>query len=123
MVVRESTDFYAARDEVVAQSQAFIAANCHRPISVMDVAEKASVSVRTLQDRFSKVLGRKVTEEIRRVRIEKAKRELAGSERSIHEIAVRTGFSSNGRLGEAFRRNVGISPSEYRATHRQKRDA
>ncbi len=122
MVVRESTDFYAARDEVVAQSQAFIAANCHRPIGVMDVAEKASVSIRTLQDRFSKVLGRKVTEEIRRVRIEKAKRELAWSERSIHEIAVRTGFSSNGRLAEAFRRNVGVSPSEYRTKHRKKRD-
>lgn len=33
---------------------------------------------------------------------------------SIHEIAVRAGFALNTRLSEVFRRDVGMSPSEFR---------
>jgi LacI family transcriptional regulator len=68
------------------------------------------------------VLGRTVTEEIRRVRIEKAKRELTWSDLSVQEIAVRTGFSSNARLCEAFRRDVGSSPRDYRAKRHKQGD-
>ena len=42
---------------------------------------------RSLQRRFSRVIDWPISDEIRRVRIERAKRELAESKRSIAEIA------------------------------------
>jgi LacI family transcriptional regulator len=114
VVARESTDFYAADDPLVAEAQAYIAQQCHLHLEVTDVAEKLCVSTKTLQNHFASALHRSVAEEIRRVRIEKAKRELATSDYSIHEIAKRAGFASNVRLCEVFRREVGMTPSEYR---------
>jgi AraC-like DNA-binding protein len=42
-------------------------------------------------------------------------RELAEGPRSIQEIAKLAGFGSNAKLSEIFRREVGLSPSQYRA--------
>jgi LacI family transcriptional regulator len=114
IVVRESTDFYASGDDIVSQAQAFIAAQCHTHLDVSDVAEKVCVSPRTLQYRFASELNRSVAQEIRRVRLEKVKRELTSGDRSIHEIARRAGFASDVRLCETFKREVGVSPAQYR---------
>ncbi len=114
LVVRESTDFYAVEDEVVAAALAFIAANSHRPIGRDDVAKAVGVELRTLQNRFRKYLDRPIATEIRRVRIERAKRELAQSKRSMSEIARDVGFGKAMRMYEVFRRELGVTPSEYR---------
>ncbi len=114
IVVRESTDFFASGDDVVSQAQAFIASQLHNPIAVGDVAKKLCVSERTLQYRFTAVLKRPVAQEIRRVRIERAKRELTNTKRSMQEIARLAGFVSNVRLCEVFKREMGVSPGEYR---------
>ncbi len=114
VVGRESTDSLVTDDPLVAEAQAFILDQCHTVLDVADVAEKVSVSAKTLQNHFVAALQRTVAEEIRRVRVEKAKRDLAGSDLSVHEIAKRAGFTSNARLCEVFQREVGISPSEYR---------
>jgi LacI family transcriptional regulator len=114
VVARESTDFYAADDSMVAAAHDFISKQCHTRIGVGDVAAKLCVSLRTLQNRFTGVLRRTVAEEIRRVRLEKAKRELTSSDRSVHEIARRSGFTCNTRMTEAFKRELGVTPLQYR---------
>ncbi len=63
MVVRESTDFYAVEDKLVAQSLQFIAANSHRDINCEDVAKALSVHPRTLQRRFRKVVAWPIVDE------------------------------------------------------------
>lgn len=114
IVVRESTDFYAAEDELVTRALAYIARQSHTSLSVGDVADSLGVSSKTLQNRFREALNRSVAREIRRVRIEKAKRELADSNHSIEEIARRSGFASRTRLYEVFRRELDVTPSAYR---------
>lgn len=121
VVGRESTDSFATDDPLVAEAQAFILNQCHTALDVGDVAKEVSVSAKTLQNHFAVALQRTVAQEIRRVRIEKAKRKLAGNDLSIHEIALRVGFTSNARLCEVFRRDVGISPSQYRRQRKTKR--
>lgn len=118
VVVRESTDFYAVSDRLVADAMAYIAEQCHLHLQVSDVAAAVGVSTTTLQNRFTEALGRKVAQEIRRVRIEKVKRELTGSERKIEDIALRCGFGSRIRLYEVFKREVGLTPSAYRKQRR-----
>lgn len=72
------------------------------------------VSSKTLQKHFASSLKRSVAQEIRRARIERAKRELTEGTRSVGEIAKLTGFKSNVSLSVIFRREVGLTPSQYR---------
>jgi LacI family transcriptional regulator len=118
IVVRESTDFVAVANPKVAAALAFIAANSQKPIGQDDVARGIGAETRTLQNYFRKHLGRPIVAEIRRVRIERAKRELAESTRSLKEIAEDVGFGTATRMYEVFRREVGMTPSAYREQRR-----
>ena len=114
LVVRESTDFVAVEDPLVAAALRFIAGKSHQKIGPDEVAAAVSVETRTLQRRFRKYLDRTVASEIRRARIERAKRQLAQGRRSLKEIAREAGFGSTMRMYEVFRRELGIAPSRYR---------
>lgn len=118
IVARESTDFLAVEDELIAEALRFIAEKCHKPMGPDDVARAVSTEKRTLQRRFEKYLNRPIASEIRRVRIERAKRELTQSERSLSEIARDVGFGEAMRMYEIFRRELGVTPSQYRRERR-----
>ncbi len=114
LIARESTDVFAVEDELVASALAFIASNSHRRIGQHDVSKAVKTETRTLQNRFRKILDRPIATEIRRVRIERAKRELTQSKRSLTDIARSVGFGETMRMYEVFRRELGVTPSEYR---------
>lgn len=118
LVVRESTDFYAVDDELVAGALQFIAANSHRAINGADVARALNVHLRTLQRRFGRVVDWSISDEIRRVRLERAKRELTHSKRSVAQIARDVGFGDRVRFYEVFRREVGLAPTAFRKQRR-----
>ena len=52
---------------------------------------------------------------IRDIRIKQAQKLLDQRETQIAEIAERTGFSSPAVFSRCFRREVGLSPSEYQS--------
>lgn len=114
VTARESTDHYAVEDELVADALRYISANIGRKISVEDIAYELAVSRRTLQIRFNQELGRSISDEMRRLRLSVIKVKLADPEQSIEQIASQTGYASGGALCHTFKREIGISPSEYR---------
>lgn len=114
IVARESTDYLAVEDDLVREALRFISAHSHRPIGVDEIAAAAATSRPTLERRFRKFLGRPIAAEIRRLRIERAKRELTSTDAPIRRIAQKTGFVDSTQFGRVFRREVGLSPSAYR---------
>ncbi len=114
LVVRESTDFFAVDDPLVAAAMEFIAANSSQQIGADDVAAGINIGIRTLQRQFSEYLGRPISAEIQRVRIERAKRELSQSRRPIKQIARDVGFGQSMRMYKVFVRELGVTPREYR---------
>lgn len=117
LVVRESTDFFSASDDLVAAAISFISSNCHKQIGQEDVARSVVSETRTLQRRFRKTLNRSIAEMICHVRIERAKRELVHSKRSMKAIARDVGFGSPMRMYNTFRRVLGVNPTEFRNRH------
>jgi LacI family transcriptional regulator len=117
LMVRASTDFFAVENRVVAAALAYIAAQSHRRIGPDDVARAVGAETRTLQNYFWEALKRPIAAEVRRVRIERAKRELAQGDRALAAIARDAGFGSAQRLYEVFRRELGTSPGAYRKEH------
>ena len=114
IIARDSTDFFAVDDPVVAAAMRFIEKNTKRKIDVDAVATAACVSRRTLERRFLDSAGRSVAKEIRRLRVLKAKRLLAETELLVKQVAEESGFRDPIRMHEVFMREVGMSPSDYR---------
>ncbi|HEY1191694.1 MAG TPA: substrate-binding domain-containing protein [Gemmata sp.] len=123
LVVRESTDFFAVANETVAAALAFISANSHRRIGPADVAGAVGTETRTLQNYFQDAIKRPIATEIRRVRIERVKRELVEGDRSLAAIARDVGFGTIQRLHEVFRREVGVAPGAYRKQRQARNEA
>jgi LacI family transcriptional regulator len=114
VVTRASTDVLAVEDREVAAALQFIRENAHRAITVRDVLAEVPISRRSLEWRFRQVLGRLPGEEIRRVRLRKARQLLAGTDLLMGEVARRSGFRSAKSLSDVFSRHTGLTPSEYR---------
>ncbi len=118
LVPRESTDSYAVDDSVVARALRFIAEHGHEPITVGDVVAATPASRRSLERRFQKAMRRTISEEITRLRLERAKRRLAENDDALKNVAADSGFSSLNHFYRAFVRLEGISPKEYRKQRR-----
>lgn len=114
IVGRETTDFFAVEDELVSEALRYIASNLRKPLCVDDIADGLAVSTSLLQLRFKEALDRGVAEEIRRLRLSLVKRLLAHSDKLVCEIAGESGFGRTQLLNAVFRREFGMSPSEYR---------
>ncbi len=114
LVVRQSSDFVYVQEEAVSFAMQFIAQHARRSISVDEIAAVVRVSRRTLEQRFARHLGRSVGAEIRRVRVEHAKRLLASSELSCSQIATLVGFGTAQYMARVFGQELRVSPSQYR---------
>jgi LacI family transcriptional regulator len=120
LIVRASTDFFAVEDESVAAALRFISSHIREPIGVDDIAEAVGVSRRTLECRFREQMDRPIAAEVRRLRIELAKRRLAESDASIGRVAQESGFANASRMSEVFQRELGLTPRDYRGQCRVK---
>jgi AraC family transcriptional regulator len=85
--------------------------------SVSELAELCGVSARHLMRSFRESQGETLGQYIARVRIERAKRLLAGDQ-PIAAISAALGFASPSSFSSAFRAAVGAGPREYRAVTR-----
>lgn len=125
LVPRQSTQIHRVDDDVISRALVFITENIERHFTVLDIQKHVGASRRTLELRFQEVLGRSPLVEIRRQRIEHAKKLLAGTMDPVQRIAARCGFNSTTRFCIVFREQTGLRPLAYRrkinpAAHRHK---
>ncbi len=111
---RQSSDTLAFGDQDVRIALRFIRCRATDPIDVEDVMEQVSCSRRTLETRFSRLLGRSLHEQIWNQRISRASQWLLESDMTITQIALRCGSASPSAFTQSFRRYVGMPPSQYR---------
>jgi transcriptional regulator GlxA family with amidase domain len=82
--------------------------------TVGDLAQRAQLSPRQLQRRFTAELGMPPAEYVERVRLEAARRALAEGDDPVAAVARRCGFGSAESLRRVFHRRLGVAPSDYR---------
>lgn len=114
IISRLSTDTLAVEDKLVAQAMRFIQQNCNRPIAVSDILKAVPASRRVLEQRFQKFLQRSPAAEIRRVRVERAKKLLADTDHAMSQVAAECGFEHSEVFARVFHRHVGVTPTAYR---------
>ena len=114
VVARRSSDTLAIDDALVRHAVTWIQAHAGRRLTVPMVAKAVNATRQRLERRFRTHLGRTVMHEVRRTHVEVAKRLLATTNLPLPEIASRSGFTNSALLNEAFRREIGLTPGEYR---------
>lgn len=119
VATRRSSEIFAIEDALVARAVRWIRQNAHQHIDVPMVADAVGGGRKRLERRFRKSLDRTVQEEIRRARVETAKRLLGMSGAGLVEIAKQSGFSNAALLSVAFKREVGMPPGVYRRRARE----
>jgi LacI family transcriptional regulator len=118
VATRHSTDVLAMEDRDLAAAVRYINEHCERPLAVREILRAVPVSRRALELKFRGVLGRSPLQEIRRVRIERARRLIAESDLPLKEIARRTGFGGLIQFSSVFRKAMGTPPSALRKNRR-----
>jgi LacI family transcriptional regulator len=113
VVTRQSTDVLAVEDEDVATAIQHIRRHAVEGISVKQLLEIVPVNRRTLERRFMAVLGHTPLDEIRRVRLDRAK-VLLQTDLPVYEVAQRSGFATPEYLATSFLQATGMTPTEYR---------
>lgn len=115
IATRQSTDVLAIDDRNVARAIHYIRQTACDGITVQDVIKAVPQSRRLLESRFRKLIGRTPHEEILRVKLDRVKQLLTQTDLPLEQIAERAGFTHVEYLTVAFKREVGIPPSKFRA--------
>jgi LacI family transcriptional regulator len=114
VIPRDSTDYFAVEDELVAAALRYISSHLRQKLSVEDIANAIAAAPRTLQRQFQAALGRPVGDEVRRLRLELAKRLLGDQSLQVSQVARMSGFNSAANLSHVFQRELGVAPNTYR---------
>lgn len=111
------------RDAIVATVLKWIETALEQgdPLEVSTLAERAQMSARTLQRRFTSALGHGAKKEIYARRLRHACELLRADAKSITEIALHVGYGNPGEFSRQFRSAFGKSPRDWRALNRQSR--
>ena len=94
----------------------YVEANLEQEIALAALADTAGMSPHYFSELFKQSLGLPPHQYVLRRRIERARELLRDSRITVFEAAVRTGFSDQSHFTRIFRRIVGITPTQYRAT-------
>jgi AraC-like DNA-binding protein len=99
---------------LVSAAMKEIWSHSHQQISVAVIAQTLNVERRTLERNFLREVGYGVHAELMQCRLDRARRLLAETQVPIKAVAFASGFSSVSNMSRVFRRELDISPSEYR---------
>ncbi|MBQ8510295.1 MAG: helix-turn-helix transcriptional regulator [Clostridia bacterium] len=100
--------------EAVMNAVKFIRAHTGDKINLADMAASVHLSPNYFHTLFRRVTGETPAAMLTRLRMEDAKELLLTSALPIGQIAERCGFDSQTYFASVFRRQIGVTPSEYR---------
>lgn len=115
IVERASTLDLRGGGRLVARASELLRQHFRTPdLRIVELARKIHVSRRLLDLRFTQILGRTVSQEIARLRLNDVKRLLRETDLPISDIAAHCGYANDATLRLAFRKATGQSLSEWR---------
>ena len=114
ITTRRSSEIFAVEDPHIAKALNFIYTYAGEAIGVEDILKELPLCRRTLEIRFRNAIGRSPYEEIRRAHVKRAKKLLAETNLPLDRIAEASGFSETKHFYLNFRKETGLSPTQFR---------
>lgn len=105
-------------DSRMREMMRYIVAHVNDEISLTDLADSMYVSTSTLSRIFRKKTGVYFADYVMQLRVKSALGLLNYSDQNLTQIAMNCGFSNSAAFNRAFRKIMGMTPSEYRTKTR-----
>jgi len=102
------------RQDRMGELQLWILDRLEEDLPLERLAAAAAMSPRHFSRRFKAELGVTPAAYVVRLRLEEARRRLESGAHSLKDVARTCGFADEQNLRRAFRKHVGVAPSEYR---------
>ena len=121
-LVLRNTVSYSRSQELILQTADYIRAHYNEPIELDTLLAMAHMSKAWYMRLFRQYIGTTPYKYILTQRITKAREYLEVTDMTVHEIAMRTGFSDDASFSTRFSAMTGTSPLSYRKnsiTYRQ----
>jgi transcriptional regulator GlxA family with amidase domain len=84
-------------------------------LSLDEIARRVASSRRQLQRAYAEIGNTTFRDHLTGVRMEKAAELLSMRGLTVREVAHRVGYRQPAQFAKAFRRHLGVAPSDYRA--------
>jgi AraC family transcriptional regulator of adaptative response / methylphosphotriester-DNA alkyltransferase methyltransferase len=84
-------------------------------LSLDEIARRVASSRRQLQRAYAEIGHTTFRDHLTGVRMNKAAELLSGRALTVREVAHRVGYRQPAQFAKAFRRHLGVAPSDYRA--------
>ncbi len=102
-------------NSIIEMSKDYICNNYNKDISLDDVSRAVNISPYYFSKIFKEGTGENFIEYLTNIRIEKAKELLSTTEYSMKEICTMCGYSDPNYFSRSFKKNVGVTPTEYKS--------
>jgi transcriptional regulator GlxA family with amidase domain len=102
------------KDDLVASAQQKIENNYHDTTTIEELIKDIPSSRRNIVRRFKQVTGITPIEYLQQTRIAAAKKLLERTTHQMNEIIFQSGYSDPKAFRKVFKKNVGMTPSQYR---------
>lgn len=101
-------------DPLISRCQEWLALHYRRHSPITSMIERSGLPERSFIRRFIKVTGMKPIDYLHAIRLEEAKQLLETCNLSMEAIADEIGYQDVSFLNRLFRRQVGLTPAQYR---------
>lgn len=118
VVARRSTDTLAVADPVIAAAIRTIRERAVKGLDIGELVAASKLSRWQLEDRFRRVVGRSIHEDMLHVRLNEARRLVTTTDLPLKQIAPRAGFRSVAYMTTLFRRHFNATPAALRKSAR-----
>ncbi|QUH31339.1 response regulator transcription factor [Vallitalea guaymasensis] len=104
----------SSQAQIIQQAKEYINNNYNLDISLEQVADKVFLSSAYFSRLFKKIEGESFTDYLIKIRIEKAMELIKNPHFKTYEICEKVGYKNSRYFSKLFKRNTGLTPSEYR---------
>ena len=109
-----------SESNVIQLVKEHVAKNYMRSLKLSDICEKMNFSLSYISMKFKKDTGMTFREYLLKVRIEKACFLLRNSNMTVNNIAGTVGYTEPAFFYKTFRKEIGLTPDDYRKKHMAK---
>jgi AraC family transcriptional regulator of adaptative response / methylphosphotriester-DNA alkyltransferase methyltransferase len=103
------------RSSLYADATAIVEREYAADLSLDDIARRVASSRRQLQRAYAEIGSTTFRDHLTRVRMDRAAELLERPSMTVREVAHRVGYRQPAQFAKAFRRHLGVAPSDYRA--------
>lgn len=109
-----------SKDALLQKVDAYIAQHLYKNFTIRDLSNHLFMEYSYLSRLFSSKYGIRLKQYITQKRLQTAKEMITGTNLTMTEIAEKCGFETLYRLERIFKKEEGLSPTEYRSRFRHK---